>query len=319
MSVSTDVSSRDRARAEGTVTEKARRTGLTDRQLAVAMVAPAAILILLFAVYPFLMAAYNSFNDVDINTGATVFNGLDNYVAIFSDPASVAAIVRSVVWTISNMILQVVLGVAVALLLNAGLRFQSAVRGLVLFPYMVPAIVVALIFRFMFNDVTGIINYGLQQIGIIDQPISWLSDPRTLLGTIVLVNAWKYTPFFMIIVLARLQTIPSELYEAVAVDGGHARHRFTTVTLPAIVPVVLAGAMLRTIWTAYDFDLPFLLSNGGGPEQAAVTVPLAIRSLAFETQSIGQASALAVCTAILLTGAAYFYMRGFRRAEKAQD
>lgn len=316
--MATELSSRDRARAEGR-TEKPRRSGLTDRQLAAAMTAPAAVLIIVFAFYPFAMATWNSFNDVDINTGATSWSGLANYIAIFSQPETLAAIGRSAVWTIANLILQVVLGVAIALLLNAGLRFQGLARGLVLFPYMVPAIVVALIFRFMFNDVTGLINYLLQLIGLIDTPISWLSDPATLLGTIIVVNAWKYTPFFVIIVLARLQTIPRELYEAVSVDGGGARHRFTAVTLPAIVPVVLAGAMLRTIWTAYDFDLPFLLSNGGGPDRAAVTVPLEIRSLAFESQSIGQASALAVCTAILLTGAAYFYLRSYRRAERAHE
>lgn len=311
------VSSRDKARTERRGPEKARRSGLSDRQLAAAMAAPAAVLIIVFAFYPFAMAAWNSFNDVDINTGAASWAGLGNYVAIFSAPETVASIGRSVVWTLANLVLQVVLGVGVALLLNAGLRFQGLARGLVLFPYMVPAIVVALIFRFMFNDVTGLINYLLQTVGLIDAPVSWLSDPSTLLGTVIVVNVWKYTPFFVIIVLARLQTVPSELYEAVSVDGGGARHRFTTVTVPAIVPVVLAGALLRTIWTAYDFDLPFLLSNGGGPDRAAVTVPLEIRSLAFDSQSIGQASALAVCTAILLTGAAYFYLRSYRRAERA--
>ncbi|WP_152364729.1 carbohydrate ABC transporter permease [Microlunatus speluncae] len=311
------VSSRDKARTEGHGPRKPRRSGLTDRQLAAAMAAPAAVLIIVFAFYPFAMAVWNSFNDVDYSTGVATWSGLANYVAIFSQPETLGSIARSAVWTFANLVLQVLLGVGVALLLNAGLRFQSVARGLVLFPYMVPAIVVALIFRFMFNDVTGLINYLLQTIGLIDAPASWLSDPATLLGTIIVVNVWKYTPFFVIIVLARLQTVPKELYEAVSVDGGGARHRFSTVTVPAIVPVLLAGALLRTIWTAYDFDLPFLLSNGGGPDRAAVTVPLEIRSLAFESQSIGQASALAVCTAILLTGAAYFYLRGFRRAERA--
>lgn len=315
--MSSYVSSRDRARAEGRDPEKPRRSGLSDRQLAAAMATPAAVMIIVFAFYPFAMAVWNSFNDVDINTGAASWAGLDNYVAIFSSPETVGSIGRSVVWTLANLVLQVVLGVGVALLLNAGLRFQGLARGLVLFPYMVPAIVVALIFRFMFNDVTGLINYLLQTVGLIDAPVSWLSDPATLLGTVIVVNVWKYTPFFVIIVLARLQTVPGELYEAVSVDGGGARHRFSTVTVPAIVPVVLAGALLRTIWTAYDFDLPFLLSNGGGPDRAAVTVPLEIRSLAFDAQSIGQASALAVCTAILLTGAAYFYLRSYRRAERA--
>lgn len=112
------------------------------------------------------------------------------------------------------------------------------------------------------------------------------------------------------------EPVPKDLYEAVALDGGGAVRRFTAVTLPHIVPVLLGAALLRTIWTAYDFDIPYLLSNGGGPSGSAVTVPLMIRSLAFEQQQIGAASALAVVTAILLSGAAYFYLRGYTRATR---
>src|SRR5690606_4579268 len=113
------LSSRDRARAEG-APERPRRSGLSDRQLALAMAAPAAVLIFVFALYPFAMAAWNSLNDVDINTGAASWTGLDNYVAIFSSPETLGSIVRSVIWTVANLVLQVVIGVAVALLLNAG-------------------------------------------------------------------------------------------------------------------------------------------------------------------------------------------------------
>lgn len=316
----TMMSSREKARLEGRM--RSRRSGLSDKQLAWAMVLPTVALILVFAIYPFAMAVWNSFNEVNIATGAGTFNGLQNYIAVFTDPAILASQWRTVVWTVFNMVLQVGVGVVVALLLNANLRGQTVMRGLVLFPYMVPAIVVAMIFQFMFNDVTGVINYLLVKVGLVDpnHPIALLSDPDKLLWTAIVVNVWKYCPFFIIIVLARLQTIPSDLYEAVAVDGGGRWHRFVHVTVPAIVPVVLAGAMLRTIWTAYDFDLPFLLSNGGGPEQAAVTVPLQIRELAFGAkQSIGEASALAVVTAVVLTGAAYLYMRSYGRAEKAEQ
>jgi len=311
--MTTTISSREKARLEG----RRGRTGLSDRSLAFVLVIPAALLILVFAVYPFFMAVWNSFNEVNIATGVGSFNGIANYLAIFSKPAVLAAQWRSVVWTVFNIVLQVGIGVMVAMLLNANLKGQAFMRGLVLFPYMVPAIVVAMIFQFMFNDVTGVINYALRTVGLISEPIAFLSDPRMLLWTAIVVNVWKYSPFFMIIVLARLQTIPHDLYESVAVDGGGAWRKFIHVTLPGIIPVLLAGMMLRTIWTAYDFDLPFLLSNGGGPEQAAVTVPLAIRSLAFESNNIGQASALAVVTAVVLTGAAYLYMRTYGRAEKA--
>jgi multiple sugar transport system permease protein len=305
--------------ARGGHPESRRKRYLSDRGLAYILVTPALLLILVFAVYPFVIAVINSFNDVDINSGARTPVGLDNYVALFTESSIRDSFARSVSWTVSNMVLQVGLGVAVAMLLNLNLRGQRVARVLVLIPYMVPAIVAALVFRFMFNDVTGVVNYGLQSLGIIDAPLNWLSDPAMMMPTLVLVNVWKYAPFFIIIVLARLQTIPKDLYESVAIDGGGWWHRFTAVTLPSIVPVVLAGMLLRTIWTAYDFDVPFLLSNGGGPSGSAITVPLEIRALAFEQQELGQASALAVCTAILLTGAAYFYLRGYRKSEKSTD
>lgn len=311
--------SRDTAWSEGFSREPKRKRYLTDKALAHLLVLPAFVLIAIFAVYPFLIAVWNSFNFVDVTTGASTPVGLENYVAIFSDSAVRDAFLRTVSWTVSNMVLQVVAGISVALLLNVGLRGQRAARVLVLVPYMVPAIVAALIFRFMFNDVTGVMNYLLQAGGLITQPLNWLSDPAMMMPTLVLVNVWKYAPFFIIIVLARLQSVPSELYEAVSIDGGGWRHRLTAVTIPSIVPIVLAGMLLRTIWTAYDFDIPFLLSNGGGPSSSAVTVPLAIRSIAFESQQLGQASALAVCTAILLSGAAYFYLRGYNKSERSTD
>jgi ABC-type sugar transport system permease subunit len=314
------LSNRDKAHSEGKGPDSSTpKWHLTDKALAHLLVLPAFLLIVVFAVYPFFIATWNSFNYVDINTGATTPVGLENYVAIFTDADTRDAFMRTVYWTSSNMILQVVAGVAVAMLLNSGLRGQRLARVLVLIPYMIPAIVAALVFRFMFNDVTGVVNYALQAVGLIDEPLNWLSDPAMMMPTLVLVNVWKYSPFFIIIVLARLQSIPRDLYEAVGIDGGGWRHRMTAVTIPSVIPVVLAGMLLRTIWTAYDFDIPFLLSNGGGPSGSAVTVPLAIRSIAFDSHELGQASALAVCTAILLTGAAYFYLRGYRKSERATD
>lgn len=306
-------------RGQGSDQQPKPKRYLSDRALAYLLISPALILILVFAVYPFIVAVINSFNMVDINTGMKTPVGLENYVAIFADANTRDSFFRSISWTTSNMILQVVLGVAVAMLLNVNLKGQRIARVLVLIPYMVPAIVAALVFRFMFNDVTGVVNFVLMKVGLIDQPLNWLSDPAMMMPTLVAVNVWKYSPFFIIIVLARLQSIPKDLFEAVSIDGGGWWHRFTAVTLPSIIPVVLAGMLLRTIWTAYDFDVPYLLSNGGGPSGSAVTVPLQIRALAFDQQQLGQASALAVCTAILLTGAAYFYLRGYRKSEKASE
>lgn len=304
------------AKKPHTLRSRLRRILSGEKTLAHALVIPAFLLVGFFAVYPFVIALWNSFSYVDLYTGERTFVGLENFASVISDPFVLSATWRSVLWTVSNMVLQVILGVLVAMLLNLNLRGQRVARTLVLVPYMVPAIVAALIFQYMFNDVTGVVNYGLQSIGLISGPLGWLSDPDLIMITIVLVNVWKYSPFFTIIVLARLQSIPQDLYEAVSIDGGSWYRRFTTVTLPSIIPVVLAGSLFRTIWTAYDFDIPYLLSGGGGPSGSAITVPLAIRSLAFEQQQYGQASALAIYASLLLALLAAYYLWQMRKSHQ---
>lgn len=288
--------------------------GLSDRQLALLLTLPAAVLLLVFAVYPFVVAAADSLFRVDFLSGARTYLGLGNYLQVLSDPEIRAAFARSFVWTVVNVAVQATAGVGIALLLNAQLFGQTVARGLVLFPYVVPAIVAALVFQFMFNDVTGLVNYLLVSAHAVRAPISFLADPKTVLWTLIAVNCWKYTPFIVIVVLARLQVVPLELYDAAAIDGAGAWSSFRTVTLPWIAPVLLVACLLRTIWTAYEFDLPYLLAFGG-PLGASTTVPIEIRTLAFGRQEIGAASALAACAAILLAAGAYFYLRAYRRSE----
>jgi len=288
--------------------------GLSDRQLAFLLVLPAAILLLVFAVYPFGVAAFDSLFKIDLLTRARTFQGIDNYVRVLTNPQVQGAFLRSVIWTVANVSIQLVVGILIALLLNARLRGQVLIRGLVLFPYMVPAIVVALAFRFLFNDVTGLVNYVLHATNITSKPVSFLSSPATVLWTLIIVNCWKYIPFMVIVILARLQTVPGELYDAASIDGAGRFAMFRHVTLPWIMPVLIVAALLRTIWAAYDFDVPYLLAFGG-PLSASTTLPIEIRTLAFGQQQIGMASALAVCVAVLLVGAAYFYLRAYRRSE----
>jgi len=287
---------------------------VSDKRLAFWMVLPAAVLLVAFLFYPLLLAVRDGFFEVDGLTGSRMFIGLKNYAAVILDPRIHDAFVRSVVWTVSNLVLQMVAGVAIALLLNAKLRGQAIARTLVLIPYVVPAVVVALMFRFLFNDITGAVNYLIQAIGLSSSPVPFLSSPDLVMWTLVLVNSWRLTPFVVIVVLARMQTVPMELHDAAAVDGAGPWLRFVHVTLPWIAPVLIVTALLRTIWSAYDYDLPYLLAFGG-PLDSSTTLPMVIRTLAFTEQEIGTASALAVCMAVLLLAAAYFYLRSYRMRE----
>jgi multiple sugar transport system permease protein len=292
-----------------------RTNGLSDRQLAFLFVLPAAVLLVLFAIYPFAVAAYNGFFNINFVTGARTWDGLSNYAAVLGNSDIQAAFGRSVVWTVANLVIQTTLGLAIALLLNAELHGQTIARGLVLFPYMVPAIVAALVFRYMFNDVVGIVDYLLQSWGVTSQPLEFLASPQLVLPTLIVVNCWKYTPFMVIVFLARLQTVPGDLIDAGSIDGAGRFGIFRYIILPWLRPVLLVAMLLRTIWTANDFDIPYLLAFGG-PLQASTTVPLKIQALAFSQRDIGLASSLAVCVAILLVVAAYFYLRAYRQSER---
>lgn len=291
------------------------RLGITDRTLAAIFVLPTVLLVLVFAVYPFARAIWDSLYTIDFVTGQRTFIGLSNYTQVLTSREVQASFVRTIIWIIGNLVLEVPAGIAIAILLNAKLVGRNLARGLVLFPYMVPAIVLALVFQFLLNDSTGLVNYLLQSVGLIRHPLDLLGNPNTVLATMIVVNSWKFTPFIIIVVLARLQTLPPELYEAAAMDGAGRLAVYRHVTYPWIRGVVILATLLRTIWAAYEYDVPYLLAYGG-PLGSSTTVPIEIKSLAFDKQQLGAASALAVLVGIFLFFAGSFFVRAFRRNER---
>ncbi len=290
----------------------------TDHLLAYLFILPTALLLAGLAVYPFLQAALDSLYRIDLVTRAGAFVGLANYARLAAEPTVVEAIGRTGIWIVANVAVQTVLGMGIALLLDLPLRGRTLARGLVLFPYMVPAVVAAMTFRALTHEVTGAANYALVTLGLIQQPVGWLSDPDTAFWTVIAVNCWKYTPFMVIVILARLQGVPTSLKEAARVDGANAWGVFANVTLPWVWPVLLAAMLLRTIWVANDFDLIYLLAFGG-PLGTTTTVPLAIRGLAFGDQDVGLASSLAMVAAAFLFVGAGVYTYLYRRAERSED
>jgi multiple sugar transport system permease protein len=293
---------------------KPRRKGLSDGWLAVLLILPAALLLAVFSIYPFLQAAFDSLFHIPLVTRQSTFTGLSNYAEVFQDERVRRAFGRSLIWTVSNIVVQTGLGLLIALLLNARLYGQTLARGLVLFPYMIPAIVVATVFRFTFNDITGIASYLWLKLPGVHEPIYFLSQPNTALVTVTIVNCWKYTPFIVIVLLARLQTVPRDLYEAAQIDGAGRLALLWYVTLPWLLPVLAVALLLRTIWTVNDFDVIYLLAFGG-PLDATTTLPLEIRRLAFAQQDLGLASALAVLVALGISVIALAYLWLYRRSE----
>ena len=305
-------------RVEISAASRIGRARRSDHLLAYAFILPTALLLGVFAVYPFLQALWDSLFRIGLLTRTSTFIGLANYVRIATEPDLVETFARTGIWVVANLAVQTVLGLGIALLLDVPLKGRTIARGLVLFPYMVPAVVAAMTFRALFNDVTGAANYALLSLGLVQQPVEWLSSPDLALLTVILVNCWKYTPFMVIVILARLQAVPNAQREAARIDGASAWGVFANVTFPWIAPVVLAAMLLRTIWVANAFDLIYLLAFGG-PLGATTTIPIEIRTLAFGSQDIGLASALAIVAAVLLLAGALVYSWAYARAEKSQD
>jgi ABC-type sugar transport system permease subunit len=279
------------------------------------MVAPAVLVLVLVLLYPALVALQTSFYKVATITRQETFVGLHNYTTVLTDPQFWASFKRSVIWTAGAMISQMVVGVAVALVLNVQIRGRSFVRGLVLFPYLVPAIVAVLVWRWIFSDTVGIANWLLvDHLGLLDQPIPWF-NPGWVMVSIIIMSLWKYLPYWALFVLARLQTLPPELHESAKIDGATAWQRFRYITLPWILPVVIVLLVLRTIWAFNEFDMVYLPA-GGGPLSATTTIPVYIRSIAFDYGDIGHASAIAMAMLVMVALLTNFYFWVYRRAEQ---
>jgi multiple sugar transport system permease protein len=211
--------------------------------------------------------------------------------------------------------LQLVFGVAMALLLNQSIVFRSLARSLVLFPYFLSTVVAVLVWRWLFNDLYGILNHVLLIAGLIDAPVNWLGQMPNAMISIILVGAWKYFPFVVIVVLARLQSIPEQLYEAATIDGAGPFQRFTDITLPQLRDVLVVVVLLRAIWDFKEFDLIYLMT-GGGPVRATQTLSLLVYEEAFRLNRMGMASTYAVAMMLVLLGFTLVYLRQTNRIEE---
>jgi multiple sugar transport system permease protein len=209
----------------------------------------------------------------------------------------------------------VVLGVAVALLLHQNMVFRALARSLILFPYFVSTVVAVLVWRWLFNDLYGVLNHMMLMAGLIRMPLDYLGSMPNAMISIIVVGAWKYFPFVVIAVLARLQTIPDALYEAAKIDGAGPFSRFFDVTLPQLRDVLVVVILLRAIWDFKEFDLIYLLT-GGGPIIATQTLPLMVYKDAFGLNDMGRASAVAVSMMLVMLVFMVIYLRLAGRDER---
>jgi len=272
------------------------------------LIAPTVLVFCAVIVYPLVSAIYLSLFSIYTPTLQGKWVGLDNYAKLLTSGEFWQALRVTLVWTIGTLVLQLVFGIALALLLHQNLVFRSLARGLILFPYFVSTVVAVLVWRWLFNDLYGILNHVLLAAGLINMPLDWLGQMPNAMVSLILVGAWKYFPFVVITVLARLQTIPDHLYEAAEMDGAGPIARFFDVTLPQLRDVLLVVILLRAIWDFKEFDLIWLMT-GGGPVTSTQTLPLLVYRSAFGLNEMGAASAVAVLMMLVMLVFMALYIR----------
>jgi multiple sugar transport system permease protein len=280
---------------------RAARVPISDALLGPLLIAPAVLILCAVIVYPLLATAWLSLFAIDTRTMAGDWVGLANFAAMLEpDGRFFGALGVTLVWTAGTLTLQLALGIGIALLLHQPLWFRSLARGLALFPYLVSTVVAVLVWRWLFNDFFGLFNRALIGLDVIARPVDWLGQMPNAMASTIVVGAWKFFPFVVIAVLARLQTIPDSLYEAARLDGAGAWGRFRDVTLPQLADVLGIVVLLRAIWDFKEFDLIFLLT-GGGPVDATRTLPLVVYQEAFGLNRMGLASAHALGMMAVMT------------------
>jgi multiple sugar transport system permease protein len=268
-------------------------------------IAPAFLLIIGLTLYPVAYSIWLSLLEKHSFFPQQRFIGLENYFYLWKDPEFWTSLWLGVVYSIWTIVFQLILGVAAALLLNQSFVGRGLVRGIVLFPYMIPTIVAVILWKWLLNDMYGIVNYWMLALGIVRDPISWLGTDHIMLSTIMM-SVWQFFPFVLLSILARLQTIPEALYEAAKVDGASAFRRFAHITLPQIRGILFVVILLRSIWMFTKFDTVWLMGEGAGAGRFIRTLPVYayMRTLTYYQAGLGAALAvimfaiLVVCTVI---------------------
>ncbi len=281
------------------------RTGI----LPYVLLSPAVLATLVVVFYPMLQAIITSlYNNILWKPRAVRFIGLDNYIAIWHDPLFWSSLGRTAIWIGLTVPLQLLLGLVTALLLNQNFRWRGLARSLILIPWALPSVVIGLMWSWIYNPQVGLLNDLMLRLGLLQTAVPWLANPSTSLYAIIAALVWQGFPFFAIMILAGLQTIPHSLYEAADIDGASDAQQFWHITLPALKSVLVTAVMLRIIWVANSIDVIYVMT-GGGPGYATHTLPLYALKRTYGSMDFGYGSALAFTFSLLLLAAIYAYMR----------
>ncbi len=277
------------------------RTG--DGRIALLLLALPLGLLAATLIVPMLSAINISLHDIRVIGSDGPFAGLDNYARVLSDGTFWHALGMSVVWVVGNAVVQTALALTAALVLNEKFPGVRVARIWIILTWIIPTVVVVIIWRWLLSPSGGMVNPLLIQLGIIDRPMGFFASGPSAMTSLILINSWRWFPFVAIMLLAGLQRIPGDIYEAAAVDGAGAIARFRAITWPLLQPTLLVLTVMGTLLSFNVFDVIWLLT-AGGPAGATETLPVLIYETAFKAYRMGDAAAMSVVASVLMIGLA---------------
>jgi ABC-type sugar transport system permease subunit len=282
--------------------------------LGITLTSPTLIAIFGVVLIPFVTSLVLSTFRYDVSRPHTNgFIGLLNYWNLLHDARFLNSLKVTTIFSLTSVMLELILGIAIALVLNQRFKGRGFVRGLIILPWALPSIVNAAMWQWIYNADYGALNALLTQLGLMDEYQIWLSSPTLAMALIILSNVWKETPFTVLLVLAALQGIPGDIYEAAKVDGASAWQRFSHITLRMLIPIIMIIGFLQTLWGFQTFELVQTIT-GGGPASATELLSLRIYTQTFRSLRFGYGASIAYLTGLIILIPATFYIRSAYRS-----
>ena len=287
---------------------------LSTTTFAVLLVLPGLALLVAVVLYPLIAALVTAFFQQSLVIPGRQFVGLDNIISVLQGDF-VDLLAQTLTFTVGTTLIPFVIGFALALALNTRIRGANVLRGFFLVPWLIPGVVVSFLWMWIFNANYGVLNAMLEGLGLISEPQAWLAHPNTAMAAVVIAKTWQSFPWMMVMLLAGLQTVPPELYEAAEVDGAGVVRRFTAITVPHLRGIIGLVLLLEFIWNFQHFDIIYVLT-GGGPAGATQTFATAVYETAFKGYDLGKAGALGLLWMVLLMVLVVVYVRFSEKGEK---
>jgi trehalose/maltose transport system permease protein len=289
------------------LTWRRRRSARPERRLGAVMLLPSLAVVALVAAYPIGYAIWLSLNEYSVRVpGLSRFVGLDNYTAALGSSEFWEAMRTTLVFTGVSVGLELVLGIAMALVMNEAFRGRALLRAVVLVPWAILTVVTAITWRSIFEPDLGFANTMFAALGLPGDDVVWLGEDGYALAVMILADVWKTAPFMALLLLAGLQGIPQDLYDAAKTDGANAWQRFRRITLPLLRPAIVVALIFRTLDAMRCFDLPYVLTRGANGTE---TLSLLAQQELTDNRLIGLGSALSVLTFLTVMGVSFLYIR----------